>query len=315
MFCSSCGAKTHDAAKFCGHCGAACDDRVASSTSASSPVPPPTVTVNQPKSGAAGISMVIALVAVGGLAFVTNPTMQDYQGFVREQMVDRARREGDKGAEILASLLGGFASGLVASQTGRGDYLLFSRYDTSVGNEHLVSIGAFRHFVLLQAPDSLAKMVSSSTSGNGASPVGFAQPSRASAPTQADEARGRQRQVLLTAATTPSETLSTTEWFYVWLDNSARLVVTDSDVQVTSARATPSRVTYADLTDCTIEDIGYVALKIWSKTEVVPSVFTLSVVGPVFGDQDPWRKQASDVRATILGAWDRWRARHADLLK
>ena len=97
---------------------------------------------------------VVALIALLGLLVYTNPSMDDFGNYVRQTVMVEAQKElKDPVGHFLGSVIGGIAGGLVASQTVRTDYLLFSTYQLQFGKERIKALGIFRNFVLLEKPD------------------------------------------------------------------------------------------------------------------------------------------------------------------
>ncbi|MCE5334410.1 MAG: DUF4359 domain-containing protein [Desulfobacteraceae bacterium] len=96
--------------------------------------------------------LLIGLFAAGTLAF-TNPSLNDYQDFMRQEIIKQSRKSGEASLErILGPLLGGFAGGLIASQTIREDYIFFSTYELSIGKKRLRALGIAKKFVVLEVP-------------------------------------------------------------------------------------------------------------------------------------------------------------------
>ena len=99
------------------------------------------------------VSYTLIFIAILGLMVFTNPTMDDYQEFARQEMRKLAERQGDDTSRALVALFGGFASGFVVGQTQRKDYVFLSMYTMQIGEERMVCIGLFRNFVILEAPE------------------------------------------------------------------------------------------------------------------------------------------------------------------
>lgn len=114
----------------------------------------------------------ISIVAFSGLLFVTNPTLDSYEQFVHQQIIQKAGKQ-DNLSQVLGVLFGGVASHLLANATIRHDYLFFSVYDTEFGNDHLRALGIFNHFIVLETPISRKKAEhdsNGSTHDDGSSP-------------------------------------------------------------------------------------------------------------------------------------------------
>ena len=100
------------------------------------------------------LSLVVTLVAVLGLMAYTNPSMDDFGNYVRQNVIQESRKEAkDPFSQFLGSIAGGIAGSLVSSQTIRTDYLFFSTYELQLGKERLKALGIFRNFLLLEKPD------------------------------------------------------------------------------------------------------------------------------------------------------------------
>jgi hypothetical protein len=99
------------------------------------------------------LSFVIVLVAVLGLMVYTNPTMNDFDAFIRQSVIKESEKESkDAMGRFLGSIVGGVAGSVIASQTVRSDYLLFSMYEARLGPERLKALGICRNFILLESP-------------------------------------------------------------------------------------------------------------------------------------------------------------------
>jgi hypothetical protein len=96
----------------------------------------------------------LILIALLGLLAYTNPTVDNYNQFISQRITEKARKENDLVAGALGSLLGGFAANLMIKQTIRKDYVFFSSYDTTIGNEHMRAIGILNNFYITEDPES-----------------------------------------------------------------------------------------------------------------------------------------------------------------
>jgi hypothetical protein len=84
----------------------------------------------------------------------TNPTKDDLSNYIRQYiMKESQKRIQDPQGQILATVLGGIAGGLMSSQTVRTDYILFSIYEVQFGKERCRALGIFKNFILLEKPD------------------------------------------------------------------------------------------------------------------------------------------------------------------
>lgn len=99
------------------------------------------------------LSIVLILIAVFGLLAYTNPKLDDYDQFINQRIAEEARKE-DLVAGALSSLFGGFAAYLMTKQTIRKDYVFFSTYDMSFGNEKLRAVGVLNNFYITEYPES-----------------------------------------------------------------------------------------------------------------------------------------------------------------
>jgi hypothetical protein len=91
----------------------------------------------------------IVLAATVLLFVVTNPTLDDYEDYLRQELAREAREE-DEVAGALVALLGGFAGSLLANATTRDNYLLFSVYATDLDTEGLLVLGILGNFLVLR---------------------------------------------------------------------------------------------------------------------------------------------------------------------
>jgi hypothetical protein len=100
------------------------------------------------------LATVLALVALLGLMAYTNPSMEDFSNFVRQEVMKESQKEvkGHLG-QFMSSMIGSIAGGLVSTQTLRTDYLFLSTYTLPLGDERIKALGIFRNFVLLEKPD------------------------------------------------------------------------------------------------------------------------------------------------------------------
>src|SRR5919106_973761 len=99
------------------------------------------------------IALTIVMIALLGLLVYTNPTLESYENFVRQWLIQEMKKEGSSDLErTIGSFLSGIASGVLARQAIRKDYLLLSTYDTDLGNEHIKAVGILNNFIVLEAP-------------------------------------------------------------------------------------------------------------------------------------------------------------------
>ncbi|MHC1745145.1 MAG: DUF4359 domain-containing protein [Syntrophobacteraceae bacterium] len=99
------------------------------------------------------LSIVIVLVAVVGLMVYTNPTMNDFDTYIRQSVIKESEKQTrDSMGRFLGSIVGGLAGTVVTSQTVRSDYLIFSLYEARLGTEKLKALGICKNFILLESP-------------------------------------------------------------------------------------------------------------------------------------------------------------------
>ena len=69
------------------------------------------------------ISATIFVVALLGLLAYTNPTLDGYENFVRQEIIQESQKQDDL-KQALGFFLGGIASRVIRNQTIRKDYVL-----------------------------------------------------------------------------------------------------------------------------------------------------------------------------------------------
>jgi hypothetical protein len=97
-------------------------------------------------------SCVVILLAVLGALIFSNPKLEHYDQFLSQRITEASKSSAEPMVGVLGSLLGGFAASLVANQTVRKDYVLFSTYDTAFGNDHMRAIGILNNFFITEDP-------------------------------------------------------------------------------------------------------------------------------------------------------------------
>ncbi len=97
---------------------------------------------------------IIALVSISllGLLTYTNPKLDSYDQFINQKIVEETGQQKDPLLGMMGSLLGGFAANLMAKQTLRKDYVLFSTYETPLGNKRIRAVGVLNNFYLTEKP-------------------------------------------------------------------------------------------------------------------------------------------------------------------
>ena len=97
------------------------------------------------------LSVVVALCLLALLVF-TNPKMQDYEQYLRQEIVRESGKADDVG-KALGVLVSGVASSLMTGATVQNDYVFWSTYKTMLGGRRLRILGILRNFVVLQGGD------------------------------------------------------------------------------------------------------------------------------------------------------------------
>ncbi len=173
-FCDTCGKPNREQARFCGHCGKPLQDmtqkrdnppydqkapgwvretqRGPSSLQITEGEHNESYQNNKAGKTMKSISSTIVAIALLGLLVYTNPTLESYESFVHQQIVQASTSEQDR---ALALLFGGILSGIATNMTVRKDYVLLSTYDTKIGDEHLRVLGIMKNFFILETPRSL----------------------------------------------------------------------------------------------------------------------------------------------------------------
>lgn len=99
------------------------------------------------------VVFIIVLVAVGGLVVATNPSMNDYQNFIRQEIIRNSEKNIESPlGQAAGKMFSGFAAGLAANQTIRNDYIFFSTYELSFDKKRFRVMGILKRFVVLEAP-------------------------------------------------------------------------------------------------------------------------------------------------------------------
>lgn len=87
----------------------------------------------------------LIIIAALGFMIATNPTLDDYSKFMKQEIIDSNKNQSDA-AKSITSLLGGLAGNVIASQTTRKNYVLFSTYKSDVYSQKNICIGIFGNF-------------------------------------------------------------------------------------------------------------------------------------------------------------------------
>ncbi|MEC4750188.1 DUF4359 domain-containing protein [Methylomicrobium sp. Wu6] len=96
------------------------------------------------------LASTLILIAFLGFLAYTNPKMDSYDRFINQRILEKTQKAKDPLQGMIGSVLGGFASRLMVQQTERKDYIIFSTYDTPIGNQHIRAIGILNHFYLTE---------------------------------------------------------------------------------------------------------------------------------------------------------------------
>lgn len=80
-----------------------------------------------------------------GLMAFTNPKLDSYEQHIHQIITQEANKRDDV-TRTLGTLFGGVASSFIASSTVRNNYVLFSTYDSDLGNQHLKFVGILGNF-------------------------------------------------------------------------------------------------------------------------------------------------------------------------
>ena len=96
------------------------------------------------------IRVVITLIALFIILAYTNPTINSYKEYIHNQILETTRND-DGLTSFIVPLFSGFASNLIVSGTIRKDFIIFSYYDTSLGNENIKVLGLLGDFYLVES--------------------------------------------------------------------------------------------------------------------------------------------------------------------
>jgi len=100
------------------------------------------------------LSILIVIMGVMGLLAYKNPSMEDYNQFLRQSIIEETHKaKGDPLGQALGALFGGLAGTLVTNQTIRRDYVFFSLYEAKFGNDKLKLLGILKNFLFIEKPD------------------------------------------------------------------------------------------------------------------------------------------------------------------
>jgi hypothetical protein len=95
------------------------------------------------------ISATILVVALLGLFAYTNPTLDGYENFVRQDIIQESQKQDDL-TRALGFFLGGIAGRVIRNQTIRKDYVFLSIYNTNLGNGRLRVLGVLNNYFVLE---------------------------------------------------------------------------------------------------------------------------------------------------------------------
>lgn len=93
----------------------------------------------------------IVIASVLGVLVFTNPKLDNYEQYIH-QVINQETNNRDVLTQTIGTLFGGVASSFIASSTVRNNYVLFSTYDSNLGNQHLKYIGILGNFFQITAP-------------------------------------------------------------------------------------------------------------------------------------------------------------------
>ena len=97
--------------------------------------------------------MSLFVIAGGALLAYTNPTLDSYQQYLQQSILKQAKRRENPVEQALGIALGGVASGVIASQTVRTDYVFWSTYETRLTDgKRLRAVGLLKNFCVLENP-------------------------------------------------------------------------------------------------------------------------------------------------------------------
>lgn len=89
-----------------------------------------------------------------GLMAATNPTMDDFQGYIRQSILKETQKnKGEYAAlgQMFGSFVGGLAGNFLAGQAIRNDYIFFSTYGIQFANQRFRTLGILKNFFILEA--------------------------------------------------------------------------------------------------------------------------------------------------------------------
>jgi hypothetical protein len=99
------------------------------------------------------IAIVIILLCLLGFLAYTNPSMDQYGHFLKNEISDEVGQGGNV-EKALGRLIGGLAGGVLTTATTRTDYLFLSVYETDLGAGELKCLGIVNNFFVLEEPES-----------------------------------------------------------------------------------------------------------------------------------------------------------------
>ncbi len=98
------------------------------------------------------------VIAGGALLAYTNPSLDSYQQYLRLSILKETKDLDTPLEQVLGNVLGGVASGLIASQTVREDYVFWSTYETRLTDlERLRAVGVLKNFIVIENPAASAR--------------------------------------------------------------------------------------------------------------------------------------------------------------
>ncbi|AIY43370.1 hypothetical protein LT85_4212 [Collimonas arenae] len=93
----------------------------------------------------------IVIASILGVLIFTNPKIDNYEQYIHQAITQETSHR-DGLTQAIGTLFGGVASSFIANSTVRNNYVLFSIYDSDLGNQHLKYVGILGNFFQLAGP-------------------------------------------------------------------------------------------------------------------------------------------------------------------
>ena len=100
-------------------------------------------------------ALFLATLGFLALLFATNPTMDQYEQYVRQELLKDASANGQVG-QTLGTMFSGIASHFIGDATLRHDCFLVSIFESNFGDNHQRALGILNHFIKLE-PNTTVK--------------------------------------------------------------------------------------------------------------------------------------------------------------